>query len=110
MTPLLPRTSVTSTRIIRSVKELSNALYSVCWAYNWASESGDGLRSGLEYVPMLWSNSPDHTKNWQDDATAAIAAGATHLLGYVTFPRVSCRIFDHDREDSTNPTLVRRPT
>ena len=33
---------------------------------------------------MLWSNAPDHTGTWMDDATAAIAAGSTHLLLYVS--------------------------
>lgn len=30
---------------------------------------------------MLWSDDSSHTNTWNDDATAAIANGATHLLG-----------------------------
>ncbi|KAI0338341.1 hypothetical protein BDW22DRAFT_706096 [Trametopsis cervina] len=31
---------------------------------------------------MLWGTGQDHTQNWVDDATAAIASGSTHLLGF----------------------------
>ncbi|GAA5970507.1 hypothetical protein JCM11641_007330 [Rhodosporidiobolus odoratus] len=49
------------------------------WAYNWAS-SGSGLNEGVMYVPMLWGR--DKVADWEKDAKAGIAAGATHLLGF----------------------------
>ncbi|TCD60528.1 hypothetical protein EIP91_009936, partial [Steccherinum ochraceum] len=52
------------------------------WAYNWGSQTGGDLPAGIDYFPMLWSNKPEHTGSWVDDATAAIAAGASHLLGF----------------------------
>jgi hypothetical protein len=53
----------------------------VSWAYNWAATSG-GLASGIEYIPMLWTNTASDTSTWEADANAAIAAGATALLGF----------------------------
>ncbi|TFK45938.1 hypothetical protein OE88DRAFT_1668575 [Heliocybe sulcata] len=55
---------------------------SVSWAYNWDSQKSGNLPSGVEYVPMLWGTSSDHTTNWNANANAAIAAGSTHLLGF----------------------------
>jgi hypothetical protein len=54
----------------------------VSWAYNWQSTSGSGFPSGVEYVPMLWGNTATYTGNWEKDANAGIAAGATALLGF----------------------------
>jgi len=53
----------------------------VNWAYNWDS-STSGLDSGLEYVPMLWGSSADHTSVWAANAQKAINNGATHLLAF----------------------------
>jgi hypothetical protein len=53
----------------------------VSWSYNWGSKAS-GLGSGIEYVPMLWSDSSEKTASWDADAKAAIAAGATALLGF----------------------------
>lgn len=39
------------------------------------------LPQGTDYVPMLFSTDPNHSTGWVDNANAAIAAGATHLLG-----------------------------
>jgi len=51
------------------------------WAYNWGSTSG-ALASGVEYLPMLWSNTAEKTNSWVADATKAIANGATAVLGF----------------------------
>jgi len=53
----------------------------VSWSYNWGS-SATGLASGIEYVPMLWSNAAAKTASFDADAKAAIAAGATAILGF----------------------------
>ncbi|BGP39137.1 hypothetical protein JCM10449v2_003075 [Rhodotorula kratochvilovae] len=52
----------------------------ICWAYNWASTGGDGIRDGAMYVPMLWGTKS--LDGWTDNANAAIKAGATHVLGF----------------------------
>ncbi|KAH9916736.1 uncharacterized protein BXZ73DRAFT_53681, partial [Epithele typhae] len=49
------------------------------WAYNWAS-STSSLPSGMNFFPMLWGSSSDHTSVWMKNAQAAIDAGSTHLL------------------------------
>ncbi|GAA5855615.1 hypothetical protein JCM8547_001619 [Rhodosporidiobolus lusitaniae] len=51
----------------------------ICWAANWNSQAGGDLSDGVMYVPMLWG--PTHVDGWQENAEAAIAAGATHVLG-----------------------------
>jgi hypothetical protein len=48
-------------------------------AYNWASTHEGTLNPGVEYAPMLWGT---NIGNWADDATAAIANGAKHLLAF----------------------------
>jgi hypothetical protein len=53
----------------------------VAWAYNWDSTSY-GLDSRVEYVPMLWSNTPSFTNQWKKNAQSAIASGSTHLLSF----------------------------
>ncbi|EIN03961.1 hypothetical protein PUNSTDRAFT_77194 [Punctularia strigosozonata HHB-11173 SS5] len=54
----------------------------VSWAYNWDSTKSGSLASGVEYVPMLWGTSSDHTSAWTTHANAAISSGSTHLLGF----------------------------
>ena len=54
----------------------------ISWMYNWADEAGGDVPAGKEYVPMLWGADSGHTSNWNDEATAAIASGSTHLLGW----------------------------
>ncbi|GJE93989.1 glycoside hydrolase family 128 protein [Phanerochaete sordida] len=54
----------------------------ISWQYNWSPVPGGNVPAGKEFVPMLWGADADHTNGWMDDATAAIAAGATHLLGF----------------------------
>jgi hypothetical protein len=53
----------------------------VSWAYNWG-ETASGVASGLEYVPMLWSNADSYTASWAADASAAIASGTSHLFSF----------------------------
>ncbi|GAA5866450.1 hypothetical protein JCM3774_004688 [Rhodotorula dairenensis] len=48
------------------------------WAYNWASAPGGKLGDGVMYVPQLWGKKTDL---WEKEATAAIKAGSTHILG-----------------------------
>jgi hypothetical protein len=40
------------------------------------------MGSGQVYYPMLWGTASDHTNGWTTNANAAIAAGATHILGF----------------------------
>ncbi|GAA5968056.1 hypothetical protein JCM8115_000017 [Rhodotorula mucilaginosa] len=49
------------------------------WAYNWASNPGGQPGKGVMYVPQLWGAKTDA---WDKEATAAIEAGATHVLGF----------------------------
>ncbi|KII84389.1 glycoside hydrolase family 128 protein [Plicaturopsis crispa FD-325 SS-3] len=51
------------------------------WAYNWDQTTG-ALAGGIEYVPMLWGTSSDHTGGWATNAQNAINGGSTHLLGF----------------------------
>lgn len=51
------------------------------WAYNWGSSTGD-LPEGLAYYPMLWSPAPDHSNNWEELASSAIANGVDALLSF----------------------------
>ena len=54
----------------------------VTWCFNWDSESQD-VPTNLEYVPMLWSGDPAHTKPWFTHAAAAISSGkAKSLLAF----------------------------
>ena len=55
----------------------------VSWGYNWFSQPGGTIASGVNYFPMLWSAAPEHSNQWEANANAAIAAGSTHLLLYV---------------------------
>ncbi|KAE8440333.1 hypothetical protein EG329_008669 [Mollisiaceae sp. DMI_Dod_QoI] len=36
----------------------------------------------LEYIPMLWGNSAEHTSNWVSDVNQALSRGTTHLLAF----------------------------
>ncbi|KAK0114834.1 hypothetical protein ONS96_013317 [Cadophora gregata f. sp. sojae] len=54
----------------------------VSWAYNWDSSMPSSFPKNLEYVPMLWSNGADHTRQWVTNANAAIARGSYHLLSF----------------------------
>lgn len=53
----------------------------ITWAYNWGSTTS-AIASTLEYVPMLWGLSSSDTSGWSSIATAAIASGCSHLLGF----------------------------
>ncbi|OAA33990.1 Glycoside hydrolase, subgroup, catalytic core [Cordyceps fumosorosea ARSEF 2679] len=35
------------------------------WAYNWGSTREEVLNPDVEYVPMLWSNAPEHVRAWE---------------------------------------------
>ncbi|KAI5208354.1 hypothetical protein E4T38_02948 [Aureobasidium subglaciale] len=61
---------------------LSGQNSQVSWAYNWYSAAGSGLNPAIEYVPMLWSNASDLTRDWPGNAQAAINAGSKALLGF----------------------------
>ena len=52
----------------------------VSFAYNWDSAYQGTLPEGVTYFPMMFSNLPDHTTQWEANANAAIAKGSTHLL------------------------------
>ncbi|KAI9737415.1 MAG: hypothetical protein M1834_009569 [Cirrosporium novae-zelandiae] len=54
----------------------------ISWAYNWDSTTDTLPDSAWEYVPMLWGTAATHTTNWAARASAAIASGTTHLLGF----------------------------
>ncbi|KAM3501819.1 hypothetical protein MY11210_009266 [Beauveria gryllotalpidicola] len=38
------------------------------WAYNWGSTREEALNPDVKYVPMLWSNAPDHVQAWETQA------------------------------------------
>ena len=53
--------------------------------YNWDSRPNGNTNTWHEYVPMLHSNRPDHTRRWSGDVQAAASANKnvpTHLLGF----------------------------
>ncbi|KAI4147831.1 MAG: hypothetical protein L6R39_003001 [Caloplaca ligustica] len=55
----------------------------VGWLYNWDSTPGGTVDTSKEFVPMLWDVlTPYHTPRWAENADAAIAAGAKHLLAF----------------------------
>ncbi|KAK4699469.1 hypothetical protein P7C70_g6791, partial [Phenoliferia sp. Uapishka_3] len=64
--------------------------FNLAWAYDWSSRvdaTTGKLNAGVEYVPMLLTlsclarwNTVNTT--WNADASAAIKAGSTHLLGF----------------------------
>ena len=61
-------------------KILKSCYSKISWAYNWFSQEGGSLASGINYFPMLWGGDSGHTNSWMANAKAAIAAGSTHLL------------------------------
>jgi hypothetical protein len=54
----------------------------VSWALNWYSAPQSFSASGVEYSPSLWAPKQLFLVSWQDDAKAAIAAGAKAILGF----------------------------
>lgn len=52
------------------------------WCYNWDSQTGGDIPSGMNFVPMLWSDSDLHVPRWEENAKSAISNGATHILGF----------------------------
>ncbi|EMD32449.1 hypothetical protein CERSUDRAFT_118787 [Gelatoporia subvermispora B] len=83
-----PAPSSTGTTIKRGLSFNDASLTSdfnsqqVSWAYNWAPSFEGNLPTGVEFFPMLWGADSQHTDGWSDTATAAIANGATYLLGF----------------------------
>ncbi|KAN0110307.1 glycoside hydrolase family 128 protein [Hyaloscypha variabilis] len=53
---------------------------SISWAYDWGSSSDGTIPSAFEFVPLLWGLASSFTSGWNAAATAAIAAGSTHLM------------------------------
>jgi hypothetical protein len=53
----------------------------ISWMYNWDSTTF-GAQSGLNYVPMLHSDDPDHTSRWNANLNQAIKKGATHVFSF----------------------------
>ncbi|KAI0644031.1 glycosyl hydrolase catalytic core-domain-containing protein [Trametes meyenii] len=60
----------------------------VSFAYNWDSAHEGSLPEGVNYFPMFFSNLPDHSTQWMDNANKAIASGSTHLL-FINEPDLS---------------------
>ncbi|KAI3528373.1 hypothetical protein CABS02_15135 [Colletotrichum abscissum] len=52
------------------------------WAYNWDSTDYGLLQPSLDFVPMLWSNAPEHTKRWPQNVEAMVLSGSTHILSF----------------------------
>ncbi|KAF2463430.1 uncharacterized protein BDR25DRAFT_329670 [Lindgomyces ingoldianus] len=53
----------------------------IFWAYNWDSIS-NGAETFWEFVPMLWSDTSDHTSRWFDNVDKAVKAGTWHVLSF----------------------------
>jgi len=54
----------------------------ISWALNWYSKPQSFSAAGVEYSPSLWAPKPLFLVSWQEDAKAAIAAGAKAILGF----------------------------
>jgi len=57
----------------------------ISWAYNWGDHNFGSTPAGVEILPMLWKanvNDPAGLATWKANAAAAIANGATALMGY----------------------------
>ncbi|PKS06975.1 hypothetical protein jhhlp_005572 [Lomentospora prolificans] len=63
------------------VNNLASAGTRGSWAYNWDSAS-NGLANGVEFVPMLWGDRPDHTNRWASNIEKSLNDGATHILSF----------------------------
>lgn len=84
--PTVASSSTSSSKrgVAYNVESLTNAFASaslVSWAYNWGSTTST-ISSTLQYVPMLWGLSSDHTSGWTSAVTKALATGSTHILGF----------------------------
>lgn len=64
------------------VQDFNDEGSQVNWAYNWYSNTDDSFPEYLEFVPMLWGDSPDHTLNWAKNVERARKRGSTHLLAF----------------------------
>ncbi|KAL5313579.1 hypothetical protein ACEPPN_018000 [Leptodophora sp. 'Broadleaf-Isolate-01'] len=54
----------------------------VNWAYNWNSVMDIDFPWGLEFVPMLWGDRPEHTTNWFNNVNNALSRGSGHILAF----------------------------
>ena len=52
----------------------------ISWSYNWA-QTGDS-KSGLEFVPMMWSTGKGFPNTWEANAKKMIAAGSKALFSF----------------------------
>ncbi|CZT41761.1 uncharacterized protein RSE6_01543 [Rhynchosporium secalis] len=52
------------------------------WGYNWESYMDAGFPKNIEYVPMLWGDGADHTRDWFRNANDAIKRGSRHILAF----------------------------
>ena len=62
----------------------------ITWAYNWDSLPA-GLPTKYQYVPMLFSNSPGATSNWNANAKAATSGSGTHYLMSFNEPDIAAQ-------------------
>lgn len=76
--------SVTPRGLVYNTASLTNLFDkdTIGWCYNWDSQPGGSVPSGMNYVPMLWSTNQFHLPNWESNVKIAIANGATHILGF----------------------------
>ncbi|CZS92420.1 uncharacterized protein RAG0_02894 [Rhynchosporium agropyri] len=52
------------------------------WAYNWDSATESTFPDELEFIAMLWGNSPHHTRRWFENVNIAISHGSQHILAF----------------------------
>ncbi|KAF2878026.1 hypothetical protein BDV95DRAFT_8699 [Massariosphaeria phaeospora] len=55
----------------------------VSWMWNWDSWT-ENAQDGYEYVPMLWSDHPDKTSQWEKhiDFWVHVGPGLTHVMSF----------------------------
>ncbi|KAI1000103.1 hypothetical protein K3495_g8094 [Podosphaera aphanis] len=63
-----------------SVQNFHGVGSKVGWAYNWNSNTESSFPPYLEYVPMLWDGSVEHTSKWLADVAVALGRGNSHHL------------------------------
>lgn len=54
---------------------------SCSWGYNWDSDSY-GLDSKYNFIPMLWDNTDEHTKNWKSNVDSAISNSVKAIMSF----------------------------
>lgn len=53
----------------------------VRWQYNWDSDCSNRV-DFTEFVPMLWSDAYDHTRQWDEHVRKWLGQGTQHLLAF----------------------------